>query len=444
MRLHIDQPPCPRDRRVIRRLLVEPDSQKSPQPERIRRSPSDPALRIDSFKIPNQQQPKIDPRHQRGPPVVCGVKLRALPLGERIELSLFQQFIHSLVERMAWPLRQFIVADPQPLLPLSAPSCPHRHRSFSRLRWHSTRTSDLRKLCSPTNKQKTDFHHRLLGAFLLLLMIGTPVANHTTFAGNTVGSFEIDGNLIVDHSVPPTEPIDWDSSPFPAALTTFTDGTGATDDIFGMGSKENDQSTWICTAGSAPAKDDLVSEISINGAPPIAGEIAFRFFSVSGVQKQFLYANWSRLSNNGDAHIDYEFSQADPSANPASPRCSQLPRRTPGDFLISFDTQNGGAIIGVSAFTWNGTTFVPLAVGSQGILWDAAVNTIPSITGLTATGINLFGELALNVSDTIGEIPCNKVLFVSMKTRASTSLSADLKDRTSVKPVNLTVVNPAA
>src|SRR5216683_1583532 len=264
-----------------------------------------------------------------------------------------------------------------------------------------------------------------------------------TLAGNTVGSFEIDGNLIVDHLVPPTEPIDWDSSPFPAALTRFTDATGPTDDIFGMGSKENDQSSWVCTAGSAPPKDDVVSEISINGAPPVAGEIAFRFFPVSGVQKQFLYANWSRLSNNGDAHIDYEFSQADPSTNPASPSCPQLPLRTPGDFLISFDTQNGGAIIGVSAFTWTGTTFVPLSVGSQGILWDAAVNTAPSITGLTATGINLFGELALNVSDTIGEIPCNKVLFVAMKTRASTSLSAELKDRTRVKPVNFTVFNPA-
>src|ERR1019366_3157518 len=156
MRLHIDQPPCPRDRRVIRRLLVKPDSQKPPQPERIRRSPSDPALRIDSFKIPNQQQPEIDSRHQRWPPVVCGVKLRALLLGERIELSIFQQFIHSLVERMAWPLRPFIVADPQPLLPLSAPSCPHRHRDFSRLRWHSTRTSDLRKLHQlQTNKKLT-------------------------------------------------------------------------------------------------------------------------------------------------------------------------------------------------------------------------------------------------------------------------------------------------
>src|SRR6266446_3767662 len=278
--------------------------------------------------------------------------------------------------------------------------------------------------------------------FLFLLLIGTRVANRATFAGNTVSSFEIDGNLTVDHLVPPSEPIDWDSSPFPAALTTFTDGTGSTDDIFGRGSKENDQSSWVCTAGSAPQKDDVVNEISVNGTPPIAGEIAFRFFPATGVQKQFLYANWSRLSNNGDAHIDYEFNQADPSTNPV-PGCPQLPLRTPGDFLIAFDTQFGGAVIGVSAFTWNGTTFVPLSVGTQGILWGAAVNTVPSITGLTVTGTNLFGELALNVSDTIGTIPCNKVLFVSMKTRASTSLSAELKDRTKVKPANFTIFNPA-
>ncbi len=283
----------------------------------------------------------------------------------------------------------------------------------------------------------------LITAFLLLFLTGKRVANRITFAGNTVGSFEIDGNLTVDHLVPPSEPIDWDSSPFPAALTTFTDATGPTDDIFGQGSKENDQTSWVCTAGSAPPKDDVVNEISVNGAPPIAGEIAFRFFPVSGVQKQFLYTNWSRLSNNGDAHIDYEFNQADPASNPASPSCPQLALRTPGDFLVSFDTQYGGKIINASAFTWNGTTFVPISVGSQGILWDAAVNTVPSIAGLTATGTNLFGELALNVSDTIGEIPCNKILFVSMKTRASTSLSAEIKDRTRVKPLNFTIFNPA-
>ena len=283
----------------------------------------------------------------------------------------------------------------------------------------------------------------IITALLLLLLIGLPLANRATFAGNTVGSFEIDGDLTVEHAVPPAEPIDWDSSPFPAALTTFTDGTGPTDDIFGQGSKEDTQSTWNCVTGSAPPKDDIVNEISINGASPIAGEIAVRFAPAGGVQKQFLYANWSRLSNNGDAHIDYEFNQADPSTTPASPGCPQLPARSPGDFLISFDTQNGGAIITVSAFTWTGSAFAPLSVGSQGNLWDAAVNTAASISGLTATGTNLFGELALNVTDTIGEIPCNKVLFASMKTRASTSLSAEVKDRTKVKPLNFTVFNPA-
>src|SRR5207253_328325 len=191
-------------------------------------------------------------------------------------------------------------------------------------------------------------------AVVVLILIGAPATHRSTLAGNILGSFEIDGNLAVDHPPGTIEPIDWESNPFPAALTTFTDGTGPTDDIFGMGSKENDQSTWVCTAGSAPPKDDLVNEISINGAPPITGNIALRFFPVSGVQKQFVYANWSRLSNNGDAHIDYEFNQADPASNPASPRCPQLPRRTPGDFLVSFDTQSGGAIINASAFTWNG------------------------------------------------------------------------------------------
>src|SRR5438046_6155865 len=127
---------------------------------------------------------------------------------------------------------------------------------------------------------------------LLLLPIGVWRATGVTFAGNTAGSFEIDGNLTVDHPAPPAEPIDWDSNPFPAALTTFTDATGTTDNIFGQGSKENDQTTWVCTTGSAPPKDDVVSEISINGAPPVAGQIAVRFFPVGGVQKQFLYTQW--------------------------------------------------------------------------------------------------------------------------------------------------------
>ena len=47
------------------------------------------------------------------------------------------------------------------------------------------------------------------------------------------------------------------------------------------------------------------------------------------------------------------------------------------------------------------------------------------------------------MTDTIGEIPCSKVLFASMKTRASTSLSAEVKDRTRAEPLNFTIFNPA-
>src|SRR5438094_5973958 len=122
-----------------------------------------------------------------------------------------------------------------------------------------------------------------------------------------------------------------------------------------------------------------------------------------------------------------------------------MPKWTAGEFPVSSDADLTHYATSGSAFTWNGTTFVPLPIGSQGVLWDAAVNPGP-LTGLQVTGTkvsNLFGELALNVSATIGTIPCNEVLFVSMKTRASTSLSAELKDRTRVKPVNFTIFNPA-
>ena len=286
---------------------------------------------------------------------------------------------------------------------------------------------------------------RIAGVAALAFLVAATLGSSIVLAGNSVGSFEIDGNLAPDYATPPAEPIDWLSNPFPASLTTFHDVTGQGDNIFGMGSKENDQSSWVCTTGSAPQKDDVLDQISIlQSSSPVAGEIAFRFVG----DKQFMYANWSRLSNNGNAHIDYEFNQNDPAVSPASPGCSQLPKRKVGDFLVSFDTDVAAGTIAVTAFSWNGATFVPLATGSQGLLWDAAVNPGP-IAGLIAVNSslkdvsNLFGELALNVSDTIGTIPCNQVLFVSMKTRASTSLSAELKDRTRAVPVNFTVFNPA-
>ena len=247
------------------------------------------------------------------------------------------------------------------------------------------------------------------------------VISGSTFAGTSVGKFEIDGNR-ADDSGPGDLILDWDSPP--PNLTTFTDGSGQSDDAFGLGSKELAPGGWQCINGSAPSKDDIVG-----------GQVAFRL--IGG--KQFVYVNFRRAGVNGDAHMDYEFNQSkDP-----NPACPALPKRTPGDLLLAFDTNNGGATITVRAFRWQGTavsgTFNELPLGSQGMFWDGAVN-IPNTMAGYAPGA--FGEAALNLTDTVGQVGCSLFSTVYMKTRSSTSIDAALQDRTAALPVNFAVDRP--
>src|SRR2546428_6766443 len=240
-------------------------------------------------------------------------------------------------------------------------------------------------------------------------------------AGTTVGSFEIDGNR-VDNSGSGDLILDWDSPP--PNLTTFTDAQGSGDDAFGLGSKELEPGGWVCITGGAPSKDDIVS-----------GQTAFRLLG----GKQYLYVNFLRAGTNGDAHMDYEFNKS----TVPNPACPALPKRTPGDILVAFDTDNGGKTIAVRAFTWQGDAvsgnWAQLQVGSQGAFWDAAVN-IPSTMAGVASGA--FCEAALNLSDTIGAIGCSLFSTVHMATRSSTAINSSLQDRTAALPVNFAVDRP--
>ena len=96
MRLHIDQSPGPRDRRVIRGLLIQADPQKLPEGQRVGGPPRDALFGVDSLEIANQQQAEIGSRRQRRPPIVFGIELGTLVLGKLIELLLVQQFVKPL------------------------------------------------------------------------------------------------------------------------------------------------------------------------------------------------------------------------------------------------------------------------------------------------------------------------------------------------------------
>ena len=106
VRFHIHQPPRPRDRGMIRRLLIQPYPQKPPQRQRVIGPPGDPALRIDPFEIPDQQQPKVHSRHQARPPPFFRIEPPAPPLHELVETALFQQLVQTLIKRMTRALRQ--------------------------------------------------------------------------------------------------------------------------------------------------------------------------------------------------------------------------------------------------------------------------------------------------------------------------------------------------
>lgn len=257
---------------------------------------------------------------------------------------------------------------------------------------------------------------------LALLAVVLLLTSASAFSGTTVGAFEIDGNR-ADNSGPGDLILDWDSPP--PGLTTFRDGTGQSDDSFGLGSKELAPGQWKCVNQSAPGKADILN-----------GDLAFR--TLGG--KNYLYVDYQRASTEGDVHMDYEFNQ---STDP-NPVCPALPKRTAGDIAITFDTENGGKTIGVRAFRWQGDatsgTFVQLDLGSQGILWDGAVNIPNTIPGVDQ---GAFGEAAINLTDSpIGGITCLLFASAHMSTRSSTAIDSALQDRTAAQPVNFAVDQP--
>jgi uncharacterized repeat protein (TIGR01451 family) len=232
-------------------------------------------------------------------------------------------------------------------------------------------------------------------------------------ANGTLGGFEIDGNLVDNTGA--GDPIDWATPP--PNLTNITDLSNSTkDNIFGNGSKELDPANWSCVLQKPPGKDDIVS-----------GQIAFRRPAGPGTD-QFAYVDFFRKDVNGDAHMDFEFNRSSTSVNAS---CA-VPQRTPGDILIAFDTENGGATINVRTFRWSGTAFVD--VTGTGFT-DGAVNIPPSLT-IPGHANGDFGEAAINLTRTIGEVSCGEFSGAYMKTRSSTSIDAALKDFTRPTPIN--------
>jgi hypothetical protein len=225
--------------------------------------------------------------------------------------------------------------------------------------------------------------------------------------------------------------VDWLTASNPIIKQDTT--SGASDEAFGNGSKEDTAVPSIVTGGIPPNKSDLK---------------AFGVFTEQGEVTQgnptgkYLALLWTRVQDpSGTTNMDFELNQSSTaSANGVTPV------RTSGDKLITYDLSNGGTVATISIRTWNGSAWGPATILTQQnpVTALGTVNTSPitagnSLGSLGALDPRTFGEASISFGALFGgqNGQCGKFGSAYLKSRSSDSFTAALKDFVPPTPVNI-------
>jgi Prealbumin-like fold domain len=270
----------------------------------------------------------------------------------------------------------------------------------------------------------------LVAVAAALVFVLSASASHgvVSLAGS---NFEIDtnANLKVDDPAPS---IDWAS----VSETRKADQpSGATDDSFGQGTKEDTAVPTVVNGSIPPQKSDLLTfgvylETTASGA-------------------RFLNLFWHRVQEpNGTTNMDFEFNKSSTlSANGVTPV------RTAGDLLIQYDLASGGThpelflsrwVTSGAASQCQASNSVP-CWGTRSNLTAAgdatgSINTtaIPSSEsdGLGDVSARTFGEAQLDF-DALSGGGCVPFGSAYLKSRSSDSFTAAVKDFIAPATLNL-------
>ncbi len=280
----------------------------------------------------------------------------------------------------------------------------------------------------------------MLGASVAVLgLLGSSVV----YANLSGSSFEgNDGNTVVNT----TGNTDWNN------VSPFNKGTdkpsGSGDNSFGQGTKEDNAAVTVVTGSIPPNKNDLT------------------FFAESSENiggNQFLYLAWERAVNIGNANLDFEINQFATAGFNTSTVGPVSLNRTAGDLLVTYDFSGSGTpTIGLNIWLTSASTPVVPGFATNACFsansfpcWgdrqnltglgdaEAQVNTAPindqRISGNSALGTGLFGEASINLT-AAGVFPpntCKALGTVFVKSRSSSSFTAEIKDFIAPVPVNV-------
>jgi hypothetical protein len=237
-------------------------------------------------------------------------------------------------------------------------------------------------------------------------------------------NFEIDtnANLKLDDAAPS---IDW-ATVNEARKSDLA--TGANDDSYSGGAKEDDACPGTTTGSIPNNKSDLLT-FGAYVEPETGGP-------------GFLNLFWTRVQEpSGTTLMDFEL-------NKSSTLCANgvNPVRTAGDLLIEYRIEQGGAVATIKVRTWSGSAWGAAQDLTQAAKAAGTINTtaIPQADadGLPTVGGQLsprtFGEAQLDLDFIFQSGKCDSFGSAFIKSRASDSFTSQLKDFIKPVPVNIT------
>jgi hypothetical protein len=200
-------------------------------------------------------------------------------------------------------------------------------------------------------------------------------------------------------------------------------------------------------------EDTAEPSVVDGGIPPNKSDLkAFGVFTESGEVTEdnptgkFLELFWTRVQDpSGTTNMDFELNQkfCDLSATPTNCASNGItPLRTVGDKLITYDLDRGGTRATISIRTWEGTAWGDPTVLTQQNPVQAlgTINTTPILGENSLVGplsARTFGEASISYSALFGGETCGQFGSAYLKSRASDSFTAALKDFVPPEQVNI-------
>jgi hypothetical protein len=266
----------------------------------------------------------------------------------------------------------------------------------------------------------------------LLLAYVLPAAASHPEVSLPGSDFEIDtdANLKVDDPAPS---IDWAGV---AEKRQADKPTGATDDSFGQGTKEDTAVPTVVNGSIPPNKSDLLT---------------FGVYQETVGNRNFMHLFWHRVQEpSGTTNMDFEFNQSTTtSANGVTPV------RSAGDLLLQYDLSQGGTTPQLFLSRWvaSGPKSQCQAANSTPC-WGTRVNlsTAGAATGSINTSAipaaeadglgnispRTFGEASVDLNAILGgSTACVAFGSAYLKSRSSDAFTAELKDFIAPEPVNI-------